>query len=120
MRTTLTVAAFIIAGFLPNAGHAAASDAGDAGASREAEGGTPSAGTSGNTASTGTAGTAANAGKGGASGAPPNTPGISLPDPGTDESNSCTVAGPHGTVGVFGTTLALGAAFLMLRRRRAR
>ncbi len=115
MRTTLTIAAFTIAAFLPTTGHAeagAAGDAGDAGATSPSAAGAPAA--SGGTGGSGGIGGAA---KGGSSGAP--GPGISLPDPGTDDSNSCSFSTVHHHVGVFGTTLALGAAFLVLRRRRS-
>ena len=116
MRNTFAAAAFTIAAFLPITGHAAAGDAGDAGSTSEPEAGAPSVVSGGSAgASGGSAGTTA-----GAAGAPPNKPGISLPDPGTDDSNSCAIAGPRGQLGAFGTTLLLGAALLTFRRRRAR
>ena len=116
MRITLAVAAFTIAAFQPITGHAAVGDAGDAGATAGAEAGAPSVATGGSAGATG-----GSAGPtGGAAGAAPNKPGISLPDPGTDDSNSCAIAGPRGKLGAFGTTLLLGAALLAFRRRRAR
>ena len=123
MRITLAVAAFTIAAFQPITGHAAVGDAGDAGATAGAEAGAPSVATGGSAGATGgSAGaTGGSAGAtGGVAGAAPNKPGISLPDPGTDDSNSCAIAGPRGQLGAFGTTLLLGAALLTFRRRRAR
>lgn len=113
MRATLTIAAFTIAAFLPTSGHAEAGDAGDggdSGATSAPAAGAPAA-TGGTSGSAGTGGA-----KGGSSGAP--GPGINLPDPGTDDSNSCSFSAAHHPVGAFATTLALGAAFLTLRRRR--
>jgi len=104
-------------------------EAGEAGADSGGSPSTPSAGSaaggeSGN-ALGGEAGAATpsggSAGSGGASagsgGKPPLPP---LPDPGTDQSNSCSVGGPSSQWGIFGTTLALGAVLFKLRRRRAR
>jgi MYXO-CTERM domain-containing protein len=52
----------------------------------------------------------------GAKGGAPPAP--NLPDPGTAESNACSMGGPSDRWGPFGTTLALGVAFLTTRRRR--
>ncbi len=117
MRITLTVAAFTIAAFLPTTGHAEAGDAGDAGASSVSDAGAASE--VGGSSAAGAGGSSA--GKGGSSaGAGGRVPAVNLPDPGTDQTNSCSIAGPHAPLGVFGTTLALGAAFLTLRRKRPR
>ena len=51
----------------------------------------------------------------GSGGKPPPKP---LPDPGTDQSNSCSIGAPGGSWGLFATTVALGAALLTARRRR--
>jgi hypothetical protein len=67
-------------------------------------------------ASTATGGTAGGGGKGG--GAPAASGAPNLPDPGTAESDACSIGGPSGPLGIFGTTLALGAALLTVRRRR--
>ena len=117
MRITLTAAAFTIVAFLPLNSHALAGDAGEAGATASDAGATSES-------HGGSAGSAGSAGKGGAAGAggakaAATGPGPNLPDPGTDQTNSCSIGGPHGQWGVFGTTLALGAAFLTLRRRRS-
>jgi len=70
----------------------------------------------------GVGGSAGSGGQGGAAkgGAPPAAGAPNLPDPGTDQSNSCAIGGPSGSSGLFGTALALGAALFSLRRRRGR
>ena len=116
MRITLAAAAFTIAAFLPMTSHAEPSEAGtsstsDAGAPTEALGGASSG-----------AGSAGKGGTGGSAGAAAPAPGPApnLPDPGTDATNSCSFAGPHGHLGSFGSSLLLGAVVLSFRRRRAR
>jgi hypothetical protein len=111
MRFTIVGAAFAIAALLPISAHAAEGGAGgEAGALGEA-------GELGSvTAPSG--GSAGSAGKGGAAGA---TPAPALHDPGTASTGvSCSIAGPNGDWGMFGTTVALGAAFWTLRRRARR
>jgi len=53
-------------------------------------------------------------------GAPSASGAPNRPDPGTDQTNSCSVGGPSSPWGLFGATLALGAALFVVRRRRQR
>ena len=103
-------------------------EAGEAGASNAGSSGTPAggstatgddwAGAGGDAGSaTPSAGTGGSSGSGGGGGKPPAP---NLPDPGTDQSNSCSIGGPGGNWGLFGTALALGATLLAVRRRRSR
>ena len=128
MRFTLAAAAFTLVALHPLRSHAQASDAGAAGVGSDAAGSTAtgndaageageapvSKGGSGGASSSG--GASGNAGKGGSGGAAP----VSAPDPGTDDTNACSVAGPNAPWNLFATSLALGAACLTLRRRRSR
>ncbi|HEX2671161.1 MAG TPA: vanadium-dependent haloperoxidase, partial [Polyangiaceae bacterium] len=107
-------------------------EGGEAGASTDGTGGVHSGGTgssddSGNelagaAGEAGAATTGGSGGKGGGSsaggGGKPPTP--ALPDPGTDQSNSCSMGAPNGPRSLFGTALALGAALFTIRRRRSR
>jgi hypothetical protein len=108
-------------------------EGGEAGASNAGTGGSPSGGTSsvggdsgedlagaaGATGGTATGGSGGKAGGNAAgSGGKPPTP--ALPDPGTDQSNSCSMSAGHGQWGIFATTFALGAALFAIRRRRSR
>ena len=130
------IADYVSANYLkelpPFSGAGAAGQAGEAGEAGEAGGvGSPSTagasaagGGSGNTlggeagAATPSGGSGGSAGGGaGSAGKPPAPP---LPDPGTDQSNSCSVGGPGSQWGLFGTTLTLGSVLFALRRRRAR
>jgi len=107
-------------------------EGGEAGASTAGTGGSPNGGTnsvggdSGNelAGAAGEAGgaTAGSGGKagGGTAGGGGKPPTPALPDPGTDQSNSCSLGAPGGKWGLFGTTLALGAALFTIRRRRSR
>jgi hypothetical protein len=118
MRFTLSAAAFTIVAFYPLVSHALSGDAGEAGASSDAAGAAGASEAQGGKVGAG----GASAGKGGASGSGGSAPvpAPNLPDPGTDQSNSCSMAGPRAPWNLFGTSLALGAACLMLRRRRPR
>jgi len=102
-----------------DAGEAGAGSAGEpstagAGNATAGDGGEALGGTGGQAGGTGGTGGQAGGAKGGAPPAP------NLPDPGTAQSNSCSIAAPSGQWGLFGTTLTLGAAFLAARRRRSR
>lgn len=134
MRLTLTLAAFTIVAVHPLTSHALTADAGAAGSSDAAgaagsdeeagAGGTVSTATSSGGASAGkggTGGTAGISGTGGSSGAAAPKPAPNLPDPGTEQPGvSCSLAGPNAPWNLLGTSLALGAACLTLRRRRSR
>jgi hypothetical protein len=99
---------------------------GEAGAGGAAEpitagGGSVTAGASG-AALGGAGGQAAGTGgqAAGAAGKPPAGGAPNLPDPGTAQSDACSIGGPSGQWGVFGTALALSAAVFAVRRRRPR
>ncbi|HYQ02010.1 MAG TPA: vanadium-dependent haloperoxidase [Polyangiaceae bacterium] len=105
-------------------------EGGEAGAGNASTGGHPTGGSSstggdrgddlgGAAGATGGASAAGGGSKGGASaagsgGKPPAPP---LPDPGTDQTNSCSMSANGGHWGLFGTTLALCAALFTIRRR---
>ena len=127
MRLTLSVAAFTIVAFHPltsralpgDAGAAGTTDAGGAAGAVDLEAG--AAGTADSAPSSGgSAGKGGSGGTGGSAGSAPK-PAVNLPDPGTEQPGvSCSMAGPNAPWNLLGTSLALGAACLTLRRRRSR
>ena len=98
------------AGASSSAAGADSSAAGDSGSNL---GDAAGVGGSGSTGGTGGAG-------GSTAGAAGKPPVPNLPDPGTDQSNSCAIRGPSRPWGLFGMTLTLSAALLTVRRRRSR
>ena len=95
----------------PSTAGGANATAGDSGEALGGAGGTASGGG-------GQAGGAGQAGGGG--GKPPAGGAPNLPDPGTAQSDACSIGGPNEKWGIFATTVALGAALFSVRRRRSR